>query len=411
MQTEIKVKYRGSEEESNYVEEYIQTIIHQQVAQDPTQLLAMDTIGLHWANESGPSPEVQVDIVQPQTGNTTTPFDTPIHDGSIPRTAGPRILSPQIIIPLSTGIFLLILWIILHFCSRKQRRHTAKTISVFHASKECGADLESGSVSTAPTISPSFSGAGTPESKSVSTPTEKTFESTRGRTMRRSNPVSVDSPDRKPLPVSVDSPDRSAAGLPPRPPRRSSVKLQGNRKKKKKKAKKVVALKRVNSREGINEMPMISESDEDSELGSEGDSEYTSDDGSSIDASSGCVTPARSSSLSRKSSRASSPQLSPRDEVFAAEVFDHNVEFVIEAPDFPNLLDAKEQSTKSQKTTADTDVVTPPKLSKRALSSEKLANCLKKELKMLEIEPRAHDESMNEDGDSPKRRLPLPWLK
>jgi hypothetical protein len=417
LQTQMKIVYRGSMEESNLVEDYVQSIVHKQIAQDPSQLFAMDIIGLHWANESVSKPDVQVDIEDPQDGNKTRPFDTPIRDKPTTTTAGRSIMSPQILIPVSTGIVVLIMWIIFHMYSRKKLRQHTKTASVFQASKERRVDdLETGSVTTAPTISPANSGHdfagdfGTPERQStISSPQEKPSGLLRDKPVRRSNPVSVDSPDRKPLPVSVDSPDRSAAGLPPRPPRRS-IKLKTNRRKKKKKSKKVVPLKRVNSREGINEMPMISESDEDSELGSEGDSEYTSDDGSSIDASSGCLTPARSSSLSLKSSRASSPQLSPRDEFFAADVFDQDVKFVIEAPDFPNLMFSKERNT-DNKSRNDPDVPPAPMLSKRSLSSERLANCLKQELKKLEIEPRARDESMIEDGDSPKRRLPLPWLK
>jgi hypothetical protein len=208
--------------------------------------------------------------------------------------------------------------------------------------------------------------------------------------------------------VSVDSPDRSAAGLPPRPPRRNSTKLKTNRKKKKKKGKKALPLKRVNSREGINEMPMISESDEDSEMGSEDGSEYASDDGSSYDASSGCLTPAHSQSLSRASSRGSSPQLSPRDELFPADNFDNDVEFFIEAPDFPHLLNVVHKTNRGDSNNAFD--LAPRPMAKKTQSDEKLENTLRKELKHLEIEPRSKDESIIEDADSPKRRLPLPWL-
>jgi len=124
--------------------------------------------------------------------------------------------------------------------------------------------------------------------------------------------------------------------LPPRPPntRRGSVKLKKKRRKKKRKK---TTLKRVNSRENIDEMEPIRESeDEDSEIGSESGSEYTTDDDGSSNQDSGCTTPIRSRSLggSRASSRASSPRLSPQDEMFPSDVF-ANFDFVIEAPDFP----------------------------------------------------------------------------
>jgi hypothetical protein len=44
----FEVKYRGSTEQSKLIEEYIQSIIHNQVALDPTQLFAEHIIGLTW---------------------------------------------------------------------------------------------------------------------------------------------------------------------------------------------------------------------------------------------------------------------------------------------------------------------------------------------------------------------------
>jgi hypothetical protein len=410
VQTELKVKYRGSQEENNLVDEYVQSIIHNRIVQNSKQLFVMDIVGIHWTNESEFSHDIQIDINELQPGNTSTSFNTPIKNDVTPSNHRPRIMSPQIIIPLSTGIMSLIFWMLCHFYSRSQQRQITKTVGLRQASKDGHGDIESGSVTTAPTISPTHSGrdfasdCGTPERKSATPSTEISSNVMLGKPVRRSAPVSVDSPDRRPLPVSVDSPDRSAAGLPPRPPRRNSIQLKKNRKKKKKKkGKKVVALKRVNSREGINEMPMISESDEDSEHGSEGDSEYTWDDGSSIEASSGCLTPARSSSLSRRSSRTSSPQLSPRDEMFAADGFDHDVEFVFEAFDFPTIWNSSEDDLENLQKKDDTNI----SFSKRTFTGDNLANSLRKELTSFEIEPPA----LNGDGASPKRRLPLPWLK
>jgi hypothetical protein len=92
------------------------------------------------------------------------------------------------------------------------------------------------------------------------------------------------------------------------------MKLKKKRRRKKKK-KKAGLSKRVNSRENVNQMEAIAESeDEGSEFGSEGDSEYSStgDEGSSDRSSSGCLTPIGTHPHpgARTSSRASSPRLS-----------------------------------------------------------------------------------------------------
>ena len=441
----LNVQYRGSMGESNLVEDYIQSIVHTQIAIDPTQLYVMDVIGLQWSKPVPISEEETLVEQQPPRDNTLPPSSQSPDPTPSPAVSSTSSLSSssspvgpiEIIIPVATGVFLILLWIGAHFYRRHmQKQNNRKTASLKQASKENGIDVETGSVTTAPTISPTNSGPelhrdsefdsvdlGTPSKDHtgdvvVSTPLQPQTPTSKQRqhgsdtiAISKSMPVSVDSPERhkpdggataifKSVPVSVDSPDRSAAGLPPRPPRRNSMKLKKRRKRKKKK--KIVALKRVNSRENINEMPVISESeDEESERGSECDSEYTSDDGScsSYDASSGYNTPARSRSLSRTSSRASSPQLSPQDEMFAADVFDHDVEFVIEAPDFPNLLDREERDSPRN-----------PDLLSRMLSRK--TNLLgEQQQRFIEIEPRPNsDDSMVDENDSPKRRIPLPWL-
>jgi hypothetical protein len=431
LQTSLNVKYRGTKEESNVVQEYVQNIIHKQIAKDPTHLFAMEVNGLHWAHKYTAVPNGSTDEVLLVDGNSTAPFETPKNEDNLTQATNTShsniqrgIASPEIYIPVATGIFVLVLWVIFHLFTRNKRRHNGKGAGIRQNSKEYAADIETGSVKTEPTISPTNSGPGsefgTPDRKSLASPSptrpraklsEAVGTKSLSKPVRRSAPVSVDSPNRKPLPVSVDSPARSAAGLPPRPPRRNSIKLKQNRKKRKKKSKKVVALKRVNSREHINEMPIISESDEDSELGSEDGSEYTSDDGSSYDASSGCITPSGSRSLSRTSSRGSSPQRSLADE---DEDFDQNVEFFIVAPDFPNLLDGEYEINERDGDigTATNGIDLEPRTRiRKSLSDDKLAQRLTKELNKLEIEPRSKDESIIEDGDSPKRSLPLPWLK
>jgi hypothetical protein len=437
----MDVQYRGSTGESNLIEDYVQSIVHNRIAIDSTQLYVMDVIGLQWSKPAHIPEEMHVEETTPRDNTLPPNVESPkLPPTVVSSTSSSASLSRfghiEIVIPVVTGVFLILLWIGAHFYRRHilKKQNNRKTASLKQASKENGIDVETGSVKTAPTISPTNSGpelhtlseidsvdSGTPSKDrsgwvAVSSPLPPQTPPTSQKNnygadisaISKSMPVSVDSPERykqdggataifKSLPVSVDSPDRSAAGLPPRPPRRNSMKLKKRRKRKKKK--KVAALKRVNSRENINEMPVISESeDEESERGSECDSEYTSDDESSCsyDASSGCMTPCHSRSQSRTSSRASSPQLSPQDESFAANVFDHEVEFVIEAPDFPNLLDREENDSPRN------PFLPSCMLSRKSHPGEQ-------QQRALEIEPRSND-SMVDENDSPKRRLPLPWL-
>lgn len=131
------------------------------------------------------------------------------------------------------------------------------------------------------------------------------------------------------------------SALPPRPPtqRRNSTSLKKVRRKKKKR-KKTKALQRVNSKEGINEMATISESeDEGSEFGSEYDSDCSTEEeyGSrpSSRASSATNSPTRPKPWT--GSRTSTPQLSPKDELFPTDVFS-DYDFTIEVPE---LLDTE----------------------------------------------------------------------
>jgi hypothetical protein len=363
----------------------------------------------------------------------------------------------EIIIPVATGVFLLLLWLGAHlYWNAKRRQQFGKAVNVSQTSLKDNKDIETGSIKTAPTLSPTNSGPdpdmdtseldttdlerdgiikmsppkNTPPSQHPQQPTHRT---------EKTNPVSVDleqpqeaqtethtsnpvSGDRqqpqqalqrtgKSNPVSVDSPDRSAAGLPPRPPTRrsNSMKLKRLRKRKKKKSKKVVPLRRVNSREGINEMPIISESEDEE---SECDSECTSDDGSSYDTSSGCLTPAHSLS------RASSPQLSPKDELYIPDGFDENIQFYIEAPDFPNLLGGgnddmdQDDSKKNDKTTMSDLTGLPNRKGPRMELTPRNMNpeTTKQDLRTLESDPRKEQEDGDFDDDGSPRKLKLPWL-
>ncbi|OEU08066.1 hypothetical protein FRACYDRAFT_264730 [Fragilariopsis cylindrus CCMP1102] len=130
---------------------------------------------------------------------------------------------------------------------------------------------------------------------STYSPSTSTSTSAKSSKLSSSNSNSINS---KSIPISVDSPERSAAGLPPLIVKQKikSKKLKRQRKNKKGrkvgKKKKVFALVRVNSRDNINELPMISESDsehcDDEDLDDEsllsdndnnGESEYCTSEG------------------------------------------------------------------------------------------------------------------------------------
>jgi hypothetical protein len=137
------------------------------------------------------------------------------------------------------------------------------------------------------------------------------------------------------------------SALPPRPPtqrRRNSKNLKTTRRKKKKR-KKPKALQRVNSKEGLIQMATISESeDEDSEFGSEYDSDYSTEEEYVSSANNSPVRP-----KPRTGSRTSTPQLSPKDELFPTDAFS-DYDFTLEVPELldaeekvPELLDAEEK--------------------------------------------------------------------
>jgi hypothetical protein len=115
------------------------------------------------------------------------------------------------------------------------------------------------------------------------------------------------------------------SALPPRPPaqRKNSTSLKKVRGKKKRR-KKTPSLQRVNSKEGINEMATISESeDEDSEFGSEYDSDCSTEEvhGSRPSSRVSSATNSPTRPKPRTGSRTSTSLLSPEDELFPSDVF------------------------------------------------------------------------------------------
>mmetsp|Transcript_114324 Transcript_114324/g.233834 ORF Transcript_114324/g.233834 Transcript_114324/m.233834 type:complete len:780 (-) Transcript_114324:306-2645(-) len=440
--TEINfdVKYRGSVGESNLVEEYLQSMVHNQVVLDAKQLFAEDITGLRWISNDDSSSIF--DGSNSDQGTLTPIFFGP--DGSLPRDpreddalGGNNATTPNketsnadvasVVIPLATALILGLFWCCFHKnYMRKQNKRKNRNKKKQHShSGTTGTnkqqDIETGSVSTETSQVTrellSKISSDSQDTHEVKACTEvKTCTHVIAEALGLSSSSSVllagSSPTKstgsnkstKSGPVLVDSSERSAAGLPPRPmpvKREGSKQLKKRRKRKKKKNHQVLALRRVSSRDNVTELPMISESE------SECDSEYTSDDEdedyshcddeSSYDASAGCRTPSRSSSQrSHSSSRASSPQKSPRDdELFPAEPMDsRNYEFVIEAPEFSEDLFAEEgKKEKSDIFILDEDpprkVALQPRMKFEPIEAKSV---LVEDNKQVEAVPRAGDE-------------------
>jgi hypothetical protein len=408
---------------------------------DAKQLFAEEITGLRWISNDDASSVF--DGSNLDQGTPTPIFFGPDFTIGEDKTAGvDNVMAPtngqsdeiyaSILIPLSTAVILGAIWICthLHYMKRRKNRNkkndgTGKS-RVGSTGSPTEKDIESGSVSTGVTREAlSSKGSGdTQDSQESKTCTKMIAKAVGLSTAASSVLGETRSRSTTSRPVSVDSPERSAAGLPPRPmtsKRVVSKQLKKQRKKKKRKKKPVLALTRINSRDGIVEMPMISESDSeaDSECTS-GDEEYC-DDGSSY-ASSGCMTPNRSSAQgSRSSSRASSPQKSPRQDLIPPDSEESpGYEFLMEAPELkvdtsknlvigvdenlpPNLA-LRPRSTKS-----DSD-------DSRPRSVDGGSNGSLRDRRSLEIDTSLDlnspmNRSFTEENVSVmERMLPLPWL-
>ncbi|KAL3940096.1 MAG: hypothetical protein SGARI_001126 [Bacillariaceae sp.] len=215
LQTELIVKYKGSPEAENIAREYVQDIIHKRITEDPKQLFAMNVMGLHWVKPGSDGDDFSFD------SNTIAPIDTSILDDVLTQAPTSKnslsFTSPQVIIPFCTGLFVLLVWIVFHLCARKNTRQrsamvSAKTINIAPSSKADPDDIETGSVATERTITPNNSDRdfssdfGTPDQKEISRKGSNGVAGIKSLStpVRRSVPVSVDSPDRKPLPVSKE---------------------------------------------------------------------------------------------------------------------------------------------------------------------------------------------------------------
>lgn len=468
-QINFLVRYRGSTGESDLIEEYIQSIVHNQIALDSTQLFAEDITGLRWISNEEAS--AVFNPPDPEQGTLAPIFfgpDFSLEDGddsgvdaiSTPVEEGSNDFFASVAIPIATAVILGVIWYCIHvyyFKRRKNRRTGAdrkpKGTETGPAGKEDKKDIESGSVSTGATrelqSNPSSDSQESSESKSCTDMMAKALGlspaalsalhgASQASTTRRST-GSI-----KTCPVSVDSPERSASGLPPRPRRTVSKQLKKKRRKKKgRKKKQVLAMTRVSSRDNIVEMPIISESESENDSECDSGDEVYCDDGSSYAASSaGCSTPDRSSgSRSRTSSRASSPQKSPRDEVFSPSgpMDPPDIEFQLEAPEFSTHVFAEP----SKKQVIGVDENLPPNLALRPKPNARstseavwkprsvepgvtTANHPKRDAspvanviangndrRALEIDAQLDLDSSfaEENGTVMERMLPLPWLQ
>ena len=443
----LDVKYRGSAAESNLIEEFIKSTVHNQIALDAKQLFAEDITGLKWISNDEAS--AVFDESKSDQGGVFTPIffgpenisDESDVTGSITITTQTKddtsnVGFASVVIPLATALILFAVWYCLYKQYNRKRKNRQRQYRQRQKSSRQGQDVETGSVRTE-TSRVTRELLSKDSSASVISDNNDPLENESSNNVMAvavgSSPGSSPASKRsaKSLPISVDSPERSAAGLPPRPlvvKREVSKQLKKQRKKKKqKKKKKVLALKRINSRDNINELPMISESESECEseyaTDDEDEESYQDDDGSSYDASAGCLTPARSSSQlsDTTSSRASSsPQLSPRDELFPSEAMDSSdYEFVIEAPEFSKDFFA-EDNAKEESGGADGDKDLPPKVTlqpKMKTTKTTTSNKADKNDEVnlrgtLEIETRTElDTSFSkENGSVMERMLPLPWL-
>jgi hypothetical protein len=316
------VRYRGSASDDNLIKEYLNTLFQELMAETPSKLLVGNVMDLSYLGD-------KTTFYTPET-STIDLNDFNVLQPQVLDSNNNMMLSA--LISASTVVLLASVLLILRVRQRR-KDSTARTEKDSPVDLD-KLDLEAGGTDT------SDRSTGVPKTGSdLTIGISTSYDSKLGIILADTG---ADNVTNQVIPgaTSHDSTEftgAAAAGvpaLPPRPPRRNSQKLKKRRKRKKKKKK--TTLKRVNSRENVQAMEAIPESeDEGSEFGSECDSEYTwsDDDGSSNHSSSGCSTPVRSRSL--PDSRASSPKLSPQDELFSSDVFSTDFDFVIEAPDFP----------------------------------------------------------------------------
>jgi hypothetical protein len=346
VRSKMKVKFIGQETDTLYVEEFLKNLFKERMQANPDSLRAGHISQLAYVGDRDAIATTTVE--SPTTQSSSTIVSSSKGDAFV----FPMLISASTVILLG-GIFLLF---------RVRHRRSQEDASETNKEFDDLPDLETGSSYTSEGSSSALKTRSQSPSSMVDRPrslsaSDLSVERPPLPPPRRSDPGLVDTE----LPFVVTSQDSTdgivstsavvagiaPAVLPPRPPRRNSMKLKKRRKRRKKKKK--VTLQRVNSRENVAEMDTITESEEEegSEYTYESGSEYSTEDDGSSNQSSGCHTPIRNRSVpnSRASSRHSSPRLSPQDELFPADVFSTDFEFLIEAPDFPYHSTDKKKST------------------------------------------------------------------
>lgn len=414
----FQVKYRGNTGENDLVEEYIQSIIQNQIYLDPAQLFAAHINGLKWISNDDASTNINQETKEPifeghdiSLVDRDSPPVNAISESNNINIDTSNTFWANILIPICTVVLLGVIWFFIHKHYRRKQRNGFKKTATEDSDET---DIETGSAATGLT--------GDLQSRDCAADLQ---ESDEGKSctivMAEAMGLHGATASTVSLPTKQSaSTSGSTIGLPPRPiqttKRMISKQLKRKRRKKKGKKKQVLSLTRVDSRKNIVEMPMISESE------SECDSDYSSgdekdcDDGSSYDASSGCSTPVSSS---RNSSSAGSPQKSPRNETNVSDIADrHHFEFLMDAPEF--LKDRFPDSS----TGDDENLASNVSLQLQPRSSFEIDDVLKPHsaessitkkngLPALEIdEPSELSTSFTEEhGDVMERMLPLPWLK
>lgn len=326
LRAHMRVRYRGSSSDDRSIQEYIEDLIHQFMAEKPSPLIVGNVLDISYIGDR---------TIWISKNDVNQLSDEPEALDS-----GNNMMAP--LISVST---VAVLGIIFLFSRRRKGEQKEVGEKSGPVDLDDIADLEAGSTGTSD-VSCGFQKTdsevtiGNNESydakPSVILIAETGENSSTKSTQEVTNQDLQRTTSRDSTEAIITVAEAGVPPLPPRPPmgpRRNSQKLKKRRRRKKKKKK--TTLKRVNSRENVDKMDSIRESDQEgSKLGSECDSEYTwsDDDGSSNMSSSGCLTPVHSKSLA--DSRASSPRLSPQDKLFPSDVF-ANFDFVIEAPDFP----------------------------------------------------------------------------
>ncbi len=417
----FQVKYRGNSGENDLIEEYIQSIIQNQIILDPAQLFAAHINGLKWVSNDDASTNINQGTKEPiyegpdiSVDDRDSPPVNAISESN--NIDASNTLWANILIPICTVALLGVIWFFIHKHYRGKQRNGIKKTTTEDSDET---DIETGSAATGL--------AGDLQSRECADLQESDEGKSCTIVMAEAMGLHWATASTVPLPTKQSaSTSGSAIGLPPRPiqttKRMISKQLKKKRRKKKGKKKQVLSLTRVDSRKNIVEMPMISESE------SECDSHYSSgdekdcDDGSSYDASSGCSTPVSSS---RNSSSTSSPQKSPRNETNVSDIADRpHFEFLMDAPEF--LKDSFPDSSTSD----DENLASNVSLQLQPRSSFEIEDVLKPHLAessitkknglshghrlpSLEIdEPSELSSSFTEEhGDVMERMLPLPWLK